>query len=289
MSRENSTESIAWPGFVDILSAVIIMFVFLLLITSIVVSVLGREYRKQLITDMETQKNVYGGLTSEERDQETQKNITEKDLRYAISNGETEVVDQVLEQLAMSASESQETFEQSQQFCRNINSLKVGLSSLDADDIGFEESLLGNEVKVVFHTNGAVVNEKARQRLLDALVKISDGKLDDHIFQIVSVDTSSSLSLSRKREISFVRAMQLRNVLLEESVGRENVQVELSGKAAAKEEKAPFGVVRIRAIKRKPGMPAPLDGMDPNAVPEDSPPPGGGSSPPAPNAEGGKS
>ena len=51
--RDDDAGAIAWPGFVDILSAVIIMFVFFVMITAIVMYVMSVEYQKKLESENE--------------------------------------------------------------------------------------------------------------------------------------------------------------------------------------------------------------------------------------------
>lgn len=61
--RDDDAGAIAWPGFVDILSSVLMMFLFFILITTFVMYSLNAQSRKKM--EAETQKRIDVAVSTE--------------------------------------------------------------------------------------------------------------------------------------------------------------------------------------------------------------------------------
>lgn len=131
--RESDSDlsSIAWPGFVDILSAVIIMFVFFVMVTAVALyfhTITYKSKRDPVTITEATQNDMLGGGKVSDTDQETELERVAKrtkvlEEKIAEITEEKEVLEKVLSEIDMEAFQAKTLFTESkdQKLIENYN------------------------------------------------------------------------------------------------------------------------------------------------------------------------
>jgi hypothetical protein len=183
MSESDDPEStIPWPGFVDILSTVIIVFVFFMMMTSVIIFVLSEQAKKNAVNEAQKRADSVSQV-----DQQSDKNSPEKTLSPDISNllQEKEALQKEVERLTQ---------------------LKTVLSESEVQSTLME----GNILTVTFGDLGATITPETNDSVKAQLPY--EGKV-----QIISYIPKGS-DFGSIREIAFSRAMNIRNVLMQGGV-----------------------------------------------------------------------
>ncbi|NBO19563.1 MAG: hypothetical protein EBV03_10140 [Proteobacteria bacterium] len=179
-SESDDPEStIPWPGFVDILSTVIIVFVFFMMMTSVIIFVLSEQAKRAAVS--EAQKRAE---SPSEVDQKSNKTSPDQTLSPDISNllREKEALQKEVERLTQ---------------------LKTVLSESEQQ----QTALDGNVMTITFGDLGATITKETGETIKTQLPY--EGKV-----QIVSYIPKGS-DFGSIREIAFNRAMNIRNVLMQ--------------------------------------------------------------------------
>ena len=210
MSSDNDADMAAnaWPGFVDILSAVVIMFVFFVLIIAAVLYFYTITYKAK----------VEGRVTSEITKDFVEAEIVElkelkrenEDLRNELKSKETQisqgggVSEQVVENETVAA----------QSFGQQASEQKI----LTSDE---DRSI------VVFHDAGAItVDEDSETQIMDYIDQMSKKYGSDKLeIVLTSPKTANAATQSREKRLAVARMLNVRNSLLETSVGRANINL----------------------------------------------------------------
>lgn len=190
MDNEDPESTIPWPGFVDILSTVIIVFVFFMMMTSVIIFVLSEQAKKAAVNEA-TQKQ-----SQSEVDQHDTKASPEKSLSPDISN-------LLMEKEAL------------QKEINKLTQLKNVLSESQKQ----ETKRVDNVVHVHFQDLGATITKDTTD-FLQAQMPY-EGRIN-----ITSIIPNGS-DFASIREIALNRALNIRNVLLQNGVAGSNIALKI--------------------------------------------------------------
>lgn len=210
MSGDNETDMAAnaWPGFVDILSAVVIMFVFFVLIIAAVLYFYTITYKAK----------VEGKLVSEISKTFVEAEILEmtelkrenKELRNELKSKQTKIS----QGGGKSKIETENETEAAQSFGAQATEQKV-LKSEDSQSI------------VLFHDPGAITVDVDSETKIAAFIEEMSKKHGYENLEIVltSPKTGNAATQSRAKRLAVARMLNVRNSLLESDVDRTNINL----------------------------------------------------------------
>jgi len=188
--REDDMASIAWPGFVDILSAVIIMFVFFVMVIVVVLYI----YTIKFTATVEQQ--------AQQRIEETIKNINRP-----------ENLDELEKEKSKTIEEIKLLEEQKKEIQQEVSSLKderqdliSGASKSTFQDIVVNE----DEIVILFEHNAVTLTENIVNKIKEFLKNVPKPSA----VVIKSGDNPLVVTQSNSREINLSRMMNLRNIVL---------------------------------------------------------------------------
>lgn len=201
----------AWPGFVDILSAVVIMFVFFVLITAAVLYFYTITYKAKVegrpVTVTEVQESTASAARVEALERENQQ------LREQVESVETKsgqgggIAETEATQNALTAAQA---------FAAQASEQKM----MTSDD---ELSL------VLFHDPGAItVDEGSEARIAEFIKKMSDLHGAENLEIVLnSPKVANAATQGRETRLAVARMLNLRNTLLDNIDDRENIQLKV--------------------------------------------------------------
>ncbi len=204
-SRDDDIAEIAWPGFVDILSAVIMMFVFFVMILSIVMFVLSINHQQMIERD-----NV-------QKIREGIENIKSQILaKNQLTPEEFEIQIQKINEL-------QELSQENNKLNKKIAQLKADLAKSNEQNVIVAQD--SSSLTVVYKKNDVTLTEITESMIADFL-----GNMDKETRQKVRIvieagDNPETKSLSVSREIALARTLNVRNVILEGGIAAPRVSV----------------------------------------------------------------
>ncbi|MCB1680838.1 MAG: hypothetical protein KDI65_02785 [Alphaproteobacteria bacterium] len=223
--RDDDAGAIAWPGFVDILSSVMIMFLFFMLITSIVMFALNIEYRKKL--KEESEKKFAEIVSTELKDKLSELlsgNITVDQLKDKLE----------YESIVDDLSNKTETLQhQNTALNIQIDELEKVLEQVRSDTVQGTEQRTNvskdNNLVIMFNNNDITLSKETIavvEAYMQAVLKHSDGK--KLTFRLLTSDNPNAQTISVSREVSLARSLNVRNVLIRGSIPTEQVNIEYS-------------------------------------------------------------
>ena len=221
--RDEDIEGNAWPGFVDILSSVIIMFVFFVLIIAIILSILSIERvadEKLSSPDGEPvaaqMQQILDLLKSGE--------VTLEDVKESSLNKQRS------EELAMHVADLE----------KEIQQIQIGLSNSDsaANEVIEEDRTL----TVVFDRNAVIVGEGAAESITAFLDKFPSSKK----IRIISSDNPNASYVSSSRKTNLARSFNIRNELIKNEWNQKNISIDFQH---AEKINGGYDWVRIEVIE----------------------------------------
>ncbi|MCL4679613.1 MAG: hypothetical protein KJ017_13575 [Alphaproteobacteria bacterium] len=223
--RDDDAGAIAWPGFVDILSSVMIMFLFFMLITSIVMYGLNIQFREEMkkqneqklseLVSEELREKLKELLSGDETVEELLKKLEDQMQMDNVAQVK-EKLQQENDVLANEVAELQKVVEQVQK--------DVSEGTEQATKVGEDNSLL-----IIFSNNDVSLSEQTT-KVIDSYIEAISEKLKGKKFnvRILTSDNPNAASISLSREISLARSLNVRNVLLKQSVDSSAIEVNYS-------------------------------------------------------------
>lgn len=208
MSDQDDPDStIPWPGFVDILSTVIIVFVFFMMMTSVIIFVLSEQAKKTAVNEAQkqTQSEDAKKKSQSDVDQKDIKNSTEKTLSPDVSN-------LLMEKEAL------------QKEINRLTQLKNVLSESQSQDNKRE----GNVVYVTFGDMGATITKPTEDFIQKQM------PFEGHIVLTSIIPKGSDFASIR--EIALNRALNIRNVLLQSGVPNDHIALKIISQADESKE-----------------------------------------------------
>ena len=241
--RDDDAGAIAWPGFVDILSAVIMMFVFFVMITSIVMYVLSVEYKKSL---------------SKQNEERVSKMVTEQLSGYVekIQSGEVSIEDvkntmKFKEKVQTLQNENQQLTKDKRELTHDMEILSGAIEQIKAD---FAENLkqsttLSDGFFVILFEHNDISVSKETTSAIQAYVenRIKQAGTKDVRVSILAPDNPNAPTISVSRELSLARALNIRNVVMDKGVTPADISVRYIDAQAIDES---FNWVKIGVEKK---------------------------------------
>ncbi len=220
--RDEDAGSIAWPGFVDILSAVIIMFVFFVMITSIVMYALNVEFQEQM--KKENERKVSEMVS--EQFQEKLENILSGDVSYQELKDRLEyeiTIDEMTEQRQKLEQENTSLSYEMEELEKVIEQIKADMAEGTEQEtkIGSDNSLL-----IIFQKNDITLSEqtiKVVETFVSNVIENNEGTRLN--VKLLTSDNPNAQSISVSRELSLARSLNVRNVLLKDLMVAEQIEI----------------------------------------------------------------
>lgn len=205
-SEEDDLEAMAWPGFVDILSSVLIMFVFFLMLTAVALAFHTALFKSKI-------KQEYA-QKAEER-VETEVKNTSADLME--ENKQLKAMMAQMQQSAQSSEEAKRELEtrldQMQQSATMIESVDQLVQIEDPTSL------------IVFYGPDAIsLTEKATEEIKKFLSQYAPDRVT---VTIMATRTNSNVVDDVARRVAVARMLNLRNVLIQYKVPTQKVNAKL--------------------------------------------------------------
>lgn len=210
MSDDNETDMAAnaWPGFVDILSAVVIMFVFFVLIIAAVLYFYTITYKAKVegrVTAEITQSFVEAEileLTELKRENKELRNeLKSKETKISQGGGKSDV-------------ETENETEAAQSFGMQATEQKILTSDADRSI-------------VLFHDAGAITVDDESDTQINKFIEQMSQQHGSENLEIVltSPKTANAATQSREKRLAVARMLNVRNSLLDSEVDRANIKL----------------------------------------------------------------
>lgn len=208
MSDDTDMAANAWPGFVDILSAVVIMFVFFVLIIAAVLYFYTITYKAKIEGKLTTE--ISRTFVEAEILELTELKRENKELRNELKSKQTNIS----QGGGKSEVETQNETEAAQSFGMQATEQKV----LKSDD---------NSSIVLFHDTGAITVDEDSETQISELIEQMSKKHGYENLEIVltSPKTANAATQSREKRLAVARMLNVRNSLLNSDVDRANIKL----------------------------------------------------------------
>lgn len=201
----------SWPGFVDILSAVVIMFVFFVLITAAVLYFYTITYKAKIegqpapVTEVQDSSSSVARVDELEREnEELRKQVESVEARSGQGGGasETEVVEDVQTVAQAFAAQSSE---------QQVMTSNEGLSL------------------VLFHDPGAItVDTDSEARINEFIAEMVEKYGAENLeIEMNSPKVANASTQSRAKRLAVARMLNVRNTLLDTTADRANIQLKV--------------------------------------------------------------
>ncbi len=214
--REDDMASLSWPGFVDILSAVIMMFVFFIMVIAVVLSISSVIHKQQV-------------------EQESQQKITQEIAEYIekVKSGKVniesnETLKKQEETIEQKKKEIEVLNEQKGKIESEINELENTIKQVRARYAETEnQNIVRNddqaELIIFFDQNAISISEETTQEI-SSFIKdhLPDGS--GRRVSITAGDNPGAATLSNSREFSLARMLNVRNNVLQAGVLPEKIE-----------------------------------------------------------------
>lgn len=201
--RDDDIEGNAWPGFVDILSAVIIMFVFFVLIIAIILSILSIER----VADKK--------LSADEGDPKAAQMQQVMDL---LQSGEVTIED--MAEFVINKKRAEALTMEISELEKEIQQIQIGLSNSDFENNQIIES--ENELIIMFDRNAVIVGQEA----IDRIKSFLSSKNKSQKINITTSDNPNASYVSSTRKINLARSFNVRNELINENWVTKNIKID---------------------------------------------------------------
>lgn len=223
--RDDDAGSIAWPGFVDILSSVLMMFLFFIMITSFVMFAMNSQLRRKM--QEESKRHIEEAVSGELREKLEKilaGDITVEELRKMLDRPED----------FQNASQALEKLEEENVVLNNeVTELKKVLEQVKKQtSAGTEQASRvaeDNSLLIIYSNNDVSLSEQT-SKVIEAYIQTVSEKLKGRKFnvRILTSDNPNAASISLSREISLARSLNVRNVLLKQSIDSSVIEVSYS-------------------------------------------------------------
>lgn len=201
----------AWPGFVDILSAVVIMFVFFVLITAAVLYFYTITFKariegqpKEVISEVQSTVSAARMSELEQENRELREQMESQDSLSGQGGGTTET-----------------------EITEDVQSAAQAFAAQSSD----QYLMTSNEdmTMVLFHDPGAItVDEESEDRISQYIAELVASYGEQNIEIVLSSPKVKPASTqSREKRLAVARMLNVRNTLLETAVNRKNIQLKV--------------------------------------------------------------
>lgn len=203
---DHDMAALAWPGFVDILSAVIIMFVFFVMVIAVIL----------YIHTIKFTATVQARTKQELQEQMNQQQVS------------TQSMEELQQQKRETLEEIEELTERKKEIEAEVESLEdsvvqmsAGLSNSGLQNFKEED----NEIVIFFDDNSITLNKDIIETLQTFLERQKNAGPIKSII-ITAGDDPRAVTQSSARQVSLGRILNVRNVLLSEELEAERISIE---------------------------------------------------------------
>lgn len=223
---EDDMSGNAWPGFVDILSATVIMFVFFVMITAILMSVMSMEYREKVksaseaeVTE-ELQQFVDRIVSGEISVEEVQQSLSHRTTIDALVREKKNLEKKIRDQAAAKQLIQKELIEKTAQIEQRATDL---IFTEEQKHIISED---GKAIYVTYNRNAVTLTEDAINALKTFLRghQKRTGQENLHV-SVLAAENPNAPTITVTRKVALSRALTIRNVFLANGVKSNNISI----------------------------------------------------------------
>jgi hypothetical protein len=210
-SEDGDLGDVAMPGFIDILSSVITVFMFFMLITSAIMFFLSLQMKKNL--EQESHKEA-----------KTEASRDVQDLIKKLKSGEVSVDQLASDTPATPDSQAQPQAQNQPQPSNAVQQTPLSFGKSEIQEIKSDTAY--NEMVIIYTDRGITVSDDTRKKVMEfinSLEKKSNGKPLSIAIDVPDNPTAPTLSVSR--EIALGRTLNLRNVFLSDKKTNHNISI----------------------------------------------------------------
>jgi len=219
--RDEDSGAVAWPGFVDILSAVIIIFIFFVMITSIIMFFLSLEFKKNL---------------KKQNDEQVEKMVS-KEMAHIIEqfNAGEITIEQIKdnvhqrEHVETLENENEKLTRDKLELAHEIENLSGAIDQIKADFANAEDQdiqISGDYFTILFKYNDISLSETTSDAVQEYIKSSAKSlKNKDFLISILACDNPTAPTISVSRELALARILNIRNVLLNNDIDSEAISV----------------------------------------------------------------
>lgn len=231
--REEDAGAIAWPGFVDILSAVIIMFVFFLMITAIVMFVLSVQTQGAM--ESENEEKVKAEIENLKEQVLIENDLTPEEFQLQV---------QKVTEVQNLSEENKNLNEEVQNLSAEIKQLKADLAaSVDQNALVSQDE---KSMVVLYKENEMSLSPVVESMIRDFIDSNASEVPGAPKIVLETGDSPDTESLSFARELALARTLNVRNVMLDQEMASEQISVNYTD---PEEVEGSYHWVRIRIIE----------------------------------------
>ena len=205
----------AWPGFVDILSAVVIMFVFFVLITAAVLYFYTITYTSKV----------------EGQSEQVVEPVEPVEPQVASALEKVEALEQENQQLREQLESSKPTASGGSgnlEIESDEQDMAAQAFGKQASDQAVLESDQDNSL-VIFHDTGAITVDETTSARVEAFIEkiIRDNGADNVEIVLTSPKMADAVTQSRAQRLAVARMLNVRNALLKSSINKKNLSLKV--------------------------------------------------------------
>ena len=233
-SKDGDFSAIAWPGFVDILSTVIMMFLFFIMIVSIVMYVMSMEFKKTV---------------EKEGEQKVATQVTEELSKYAdmLSSGEItieELKNQIdaRKEIKQLSRENVKLVKENTELTDAIEQIKADLASGLVQTVSEAQ----DGFVIFFERNDISLSPETSDAVKKYVTKRIEGK-DPAKVQVILMagDNPHAPTISVSRELGLARTLNIRNTILGLAIPAQNIAVKYTTPESIEKS---YNWVRIKVV-----------------------------------------
>lgn len=213
--------ALAWPGFVDILSAVVIMFVFFVMIVATALYFHTMTYKAKVLSESQAKETTDQGQEMQQLSQASQ--ALEKQIEAMQT--EKEVLERVVAEYKQEFYQAQAEFNES-------------------EEQEVRDNRAEREVLVFFGSDAISVTEDTKFELLTIIDSYLEGTPAEDLNIVIEANKNPALKIANaSRQLAVARMLNARNVFLESVVPKKNVSAKIVDGGQIEEN---YNWVRIR-------------------------------------------
>jgi hypothetical protein len=213
---EGDLGDVAMPGFVDILSSVVTVFMFFMLITSVTMFFLSLKMKKNVMEESkkEAQSDAAKELNAYLKKLEAGE-ITLEELKARAAG------QQAVQQLSVKNTYLTESLQASEEA---LQKTRAAMGKTQNQKV--ETSLDSTDLIIIYDESGITVNPDTIKIIKEFITRLKqDPTFKDKTLLLESPDNPAATTQSLSRELSLGRSLNVRNVLLLEDVFAERVKI----------------------------------------------------------------
>lgn len=213
---EGNLDDVAMPGFVDILSSVITVFMFFMLITSVTMFFLSVKMKKSVVE--ESKKEAQSDAAKELQDYLKRLEAGEISLEELKAKAAGQ---QVVQQLSVKNTYLTESLQASEEALQKTRAAMGKTQNQKVETSPDNASLI-----IVYDESGITVNPETTKIIKEFIIRLAqDPGFKDKTLLLESPDNPAATTQSLSRELSLGRSLNVRNVLLLQDIAAERVKI----------------------------------------------------------------